>query len=318
MTQHAEFSQLFTGLVLSLLAATLAAAALRRWWSGPLRSAETIILETVFARINAWWAMVVMLSLAAFFGRIGVVVLFALISFAALREFLTLTAKRRADHWVLMFSFFAALPLQYFLVATGAVGLMTIFIPVYAFLFLPVLAVVRGDTAGFLTRVAETQWGLMLCIFAASHAPALLLLDIPGYEGKQILLIAWLVIVVQGADMAHFIAPRLMGRTRISPDVAHSRTWEGFLGALGAGALLGTALAWITPFSPWQAGMMATAVALLGYAGGMVMAAIKRDKGVDDWGHLIPGQGGFIDRLDSVVFSAPLLFHLVRFFWAAG
>ena len=140
MTGHAEFHQLFTGLVLSLLGATLVAAALRRWWAGPTLGAENIIIETVFARINAWWAMVVLLSLAAFFGRIGVVVLFTMISFAALREFLTLTAKRRADHWVLMFTFFAAMPLQYLLVYFGVTGLFTIMIPVYAFLFLPVLS----------------------------------------------------------------------------------------------------------------------------------------------------------------------------------
>lgn len=312
--QYAEFSQLFTGLIFALLAATLIAAALRRWWPAAA-SGQNIIVETLFARINSWWAMVISLSLAAFFGRLGVVLLFTLISFSALREFLTLTAKRRADHWVLMFSFFVALPLQYILVFLGQVGLFTIFIPVYAFLFLPVLAVMRGDTAGFLTRVAETQWGLMLTIFAASHAPALLLLDIPGYEGKQILLIAWLVIVVQGADIAHFITPRLMGRTRIAPAMPHSRTWEGFIGALGAGTVVGTVLAWITPFAPWQAALLAFAISVLGYAGGMVMAAIKRDKGVIDWSHLIPGQGGFIDRLDSVVFSAPLFFHLVRYFW---
>lgn len=312
--QHVEFSQLFTGLVLALLGATLAAAALRRWWPGATEG-KSIIVETLFARINSWWAMVLLLTLAGFFGRLGVVLLFAVASFSALREFLTLTHKRRADHWAMMFSFFVALPLQYLLVYFGQVGLFTIFIPVYTFLFLPVLTAMRGDTAGFLSRVAETQWALMLTIFAASHAPALLLLDIPGFEGKQILLIAWLVIVVQGADIAHFIVPRLMGRTRIVPGMAHSRTWEGFLGCLGAGVVLGTALSWITPFAPWQAALMAIAVSALGYAGGMVMAAIKRDKGVVDWSHLIPGQGGFIDRLDSVVFSVPLFFHLTRYFW---
>lgn len=311
---HAEFAQLLTGLVLALLGATLIASALRRWWPAA-QGGRNIIVETLFARINSWWAMVVLLSLAAFFGRAGVVILFALASFSALREFLTLTAKRRADHWVLMFSFFVALPLQYLLVFIGWVGLFTTFIPVYTFLFLPVLAAIRGDTSGFLSRVAETQWGLMLTIFAASHAPALMLLQIGGFEGRQILLIAWLVIVVQGADIAHFVTPRLMGRTRIVPGLEHSRTWEGFIGAMGVGVVLGTALAWITPFAPWQAALMAFATSLLGYAGGMVMAAIKRDKGVVDWSHLIPGQGGFIDRLDSVVFSAPLFFHLVRFFW---
>jgi len=312
--QTPEFSQLFTGLILALLGATLIAAAIRRWWPAA-QGGQNVIVETIFARINSWWAIVIALSIAALFGRLGVVVLFTVISFSALREFLTLTAKRRADHWVLMFSFFVALPLQYILVYIGWVGLFSILIPVYAFLFLPVLAAMRGDTAGFLSRVAETQWGLMLTIFATSHAPALMLLDIPGFEGKQILLIAWLVIVVQGADIAHFITPKLMGRTRIAPTLAHSRTWEGFIGALGAGTVVGTALAWITPFAPWQAAPIALAVSTLGYAGGMVMAAIKRDKGVVDWSHLIPGQGGFIDRLDSVMFSAPLFFHLVSFFW---
>ena len=235
MGTSAEVLQLFTGLVLALVGATLAASALRRW--GKQTGRRAIIVQTLFARINAWWAMVVALSLAGLAGRLGIVLLFAIISFAALREFLTLTAKRRADHWMMMFAFFAALPLQYLLVYIGWVGLFTIFIPVYAFLFLPVLAAMRGDTSGFLSRVAETQWALMLCIFAASHVPALLWLDIPGFAGKQILLIAWLVIVVQAADIAHFVTPRLMGRTRIAPKVHHSRSWEGFLGALGTGIL---------------------------------------------------------------------------------
>jgi len=316
MSQHAEFAQLVTGLVLALLAATLGTAGLRRW--GRMTGRKAIIVQTLFARINAWWAMLVALSLAGLAGRGGIVVLFALLSFAALREFLTLTAKRPADHWVLMFAFFVALPGQYLLVYFGQVGVFTIFIPVYAFLFLPVLAAMKGDTSGFLARVAETQWGLMLCIFAASHVPALLWVDIPGYGGKEILLISWLVIVVQAGDIAHFVAPRLAGRTRIAPKYHHSRSWEGFLGALGTGVLVGAALAWITPFGLWGAALMALAVALLGYAGGMVMAAIKRDKGVADWGHLLPGEGGFIDRLDSVLFAAPVFFHLVRFFFEAG
>ncbi|HHB80727.1 MAG TPA: phosphatidate cytidylyltransferase [Aliiroseovarius sp.] len=315
MMPSADFMPLFTGLVLFLVAATLAAAAIRRWWPGAAEG-KNYVVETLFARITTWWAMVVLLSGAALFGRGGVVILFLFASFSALREFLTYTRKRAADHWLMMYAFFVALPGQYLLVYLGWVDLFTLFIPVYTFLFLPVLSAMRGDSAGFLSRVAETQWALMLTVFAASHVPALMVLDIEGFEGRQILLIAWLVIVVQGADIAHFIVPRLMGRTRIMPTMAHSRTWEGFLGALGAGAVLGTGLNWITPFAPWQAALIALALSLLGYAGGLVMATIKRDKGVVDGCHIIPGQGGFIDRLDSVVFAAPLLFHLTRFFWA--
>jgi len=316
MSQHVEYAQLFTGLVLALLGLTLGVAALDRW--GGMTGRKAIIVQTLFARINAWWTMLVALSLAGFAGRGGITVLVALVSFSALREFLTLTAKRRADHWVLMFSFFVALPGQYLLVLFGQVGLFTIFIPVYAFLFLPVLAAVKGDASGFLARVAETQWALMLCIFAASHVPALLWVEIPGYAGKEILLISWLVIVVQAGDIAHFVVPRLAGRTRIAPALHHSRSWEGFVGALVTGAVVGMSLGWITPFTPWAAALIAVAVALLGYAGGMVMATIKRDKGVADWGHLLPGQGGFIDRLDSVLFAAPMFYHLVRFFFEAG
>ncbi|PIE08407.1 MAG: phosphatidate cytidylyltransferase [Rhodobacterales bacterium] len=312
MSGQAEFAQLFTGLVLVLLGLTLGTSALERW--GGMTGRKAIVVQTVFARLNTWWAMLVALSLAGFAGRGGIVVLVALLSFSAMREFLTLTAKRRADHWVLMFSFFVALPAQYLLVYFGQVGLFTIFIPVYAFLFLPVLAAAKGDTAGFLSRVAETQWGLMLCIYAASHVPALLWVEIPGHAGEGILLIAWLVIVVQAGDIAHFVAPRLVGRTRMAPGVHHSRSWQGFLGALGTGVAVGVSLAWITPFAVWAAALMALVVALLGYAGGLVMAAIKRDKGVHDWGHLLPGQGGFIDRLDSVLFAAPVFFHIVRFF----
>ncbi|PID36414.1 MAG: phosphatidate cytidylyltransferase [Rhodobacterales bacterium] len=307
-----EYSLLLTGLVAFLVAGTLGASALRRWvWP----EGNNIVVETLFARINAWWAMVISLSVASLFGRAGITILFFLMSFAALREFLSLTAKRRADHWVLMFSFFVALPAQFLFVGVGWIGMMTVFIPVYTFLFLPVLAVARGDTSHFLARVAETQWGLMLTIFAVSHVPALMLLDIEGFAGKGALLCAWLIIVVQGADVAHYLFPKLVGRHRIMPKLDSSRSWEGMVGALGAAFILGILLWWITPFGLLWAPIIAVLTAFFGYGGNMVMAAIKRDKGVRDWGHLIPGQGGFLDRLDSVFFAAPVFFHLTRFFW---
>jgi phosphatidate cytidylyltransferase len=53
----------------------------------------------------------------------------------------------------------------------------------------------------------------------------------------------------------------------------------------------------------------------MGFLGGLVMSAIKRDRGVKDWGTLIEGHGGMLDRLDSVVFAAPMFFHTVRYWW---
>jgi len=314
MTAPVEFALLMLG-VLGVLVLASAVAALLRARLGP--GSTDPVIENLVARIKAWWAMAALLAIAMLFGRAGVVTLFGLLSFAAMREFLTLTAKSRADHYALAAAFFVVLPVQYYLIWIDWYGLYSIFIPVYAFLLLPIISALRSDTQGFLTRVSETQWGLMICVFAASHVPALLTLQIPGYEGKSILLIAFLVVVVQSSDVLQYVFGKLFGRHRIAPRLSPSKTWEGFLGGVISASLLGAALWWMTPFAIWQAFAISGVIAIMGFFGGLVMSAIKRDKGVKDWGHLIAGHGGFIDRLDSVVFSAPIFFHIVRYFWSS-
>jgi phosphatidate cytidylyltransferase len=160
------------------------------------------------------------------------------------------------------------------------------------------------------------QWALMVCVFCVSHVPALLSLEIPGFEGRNVLLIAFLVVVVQGSDVAQYIWGKLFGRTKIAPNLSPSKTWEGFVGGALSAVLIGAALSWLTPFTPLQAGGMAGVIVIMGFFGGLVMSAIKRDRGVKDWGQMIAGHGGFIDRLDSVIFSAPIFFHLTRYFWS--
>ncbi|MGR3514509.1 MAG: phosphatidate cytidylyltransferase [Paracoccaceae bacterium] len=313
MSAPAEFALLLFAVFGILVVATLVAAYLKtRFGDGP----NALVVDNLVARINAWWAMVALLAIAMLFGRMGAVILFAVLSFAAMREFLTLTEKSRADHYALAAAFFVVLPAQYYLIWIDWYGLYSIFIPVYAFLFLPIISALRGDTENFLTRVSETQWGLMICVFAASYVPALLTLQIPGFEGKSILLIAFLVVVVQGSDVLQYVFGKLFGRHKIAPVLSPSKTWEGFLGGVLSASLLGALLWWMTPFTMWQAFLIALMIAIMGFFGGLVMSAIKRDKGVKDWGHLIAGHGGFIDRLDSVVFSAPIFFHIVRYFWS--
>ncbi|WP_102108423.1 phosphatidate cytidylyltransferase [Oceaniglobus roseus] len=308
-----DLLRLLAGIGLLLAAATLLARLLRR---RAARAGGSATVENLNARIDAWWGMVIVLGLAFLAGRTGVVVLFALVSFAALREFVTLCTRSRADHWALAAAFFVVLPAQYVLVWQDWYGLYTIFIPVYAFLLLPVIAVLEGDTKSFLVRIAETQWALMICVYALSHVPALLSLRITGFEGRNVLLIAWLVVVVQLSDVLQYTWGKLFGRTPVAPSLSPSKTWEGLVGGVLSATLAGTLLFWITPFGAAQAAGMALVVTLAGFCGGLVMSAIKRDKGVKDWGHLIAGHGGFIDRLDSVVFAAPLFFHLTRFFFS--
>lgn len=274
------------------------------------------VIDNLNARINAWWGMVCLLGLAFLGGRGGVVVLFAVCSFAALREFVTLTRTTRADHRALVAAFFVVLPLQYLFVWQSWYGLYSIFIPVYAFLFLPILAVFGGSTDRYLVRVAETQWALMIAVFCVSHVPALLTLEVPGHAGREVLLIAWLVVVVQISDVLQYVWGKLAGRTKLAPTVSPSKTVEGAVGGIASATAIGAALFWITPFRWWEAAGLALVVTLMGLAGGLVLSAIKRDRGVKDWGHLIAGHGGFIDRLDSVLFAAPVFFHLVRYGWA--
>jgi phosphatidate cytidylyltransferase len=274
-------------------------------------------IENLNARIKAWWVMAILIGIAFLAGRIGVLVLFGFCSFAALREFITLTHTKRADHWALAAAFFVVLPLQYFLLWAEQYGIFSIFIPVYAFLLMPIISVLRGDTERFLDRIAEVQWALMICVFCASHVPALLTLKIPGYEGRDVLLIAFLVIIVQLSDVLQYVWGKLFGRTKIAPKLSPSKTVEGFAGGVASATLIGAGLWWITPFTPFQAGLLAFVITLMGFFGGLVMSAIKRDRGVKDWGNLIEGHGGLIDRLDSVVFSAPIFFHIVRYWWSA-
>lgn len=269
-------------------------------------------------RIRAWWVMVVVLAAAMLAGRAGVVLLFAVCSLAALREFMTLTNLRRADHWSLVLAFFVVLPVQYVLVWIGWYGLFSIFVPVYVFLLLPLVSAMRGETGNYLVRIAELQWGLMICVFCASHVPALLTLDIPGFSHRNVLLIAFFVVVVQLSDVLQYVWGKLAGHRPIAPTLSPSKTVEGFLGGVLSASVIGAGLWWMTPFGIGQAALMALAITLMGFVGGLVMSAIKRDRGIKDWGHVIAGHGGFIDRLDSVFFAAPIFFHLTRYFWAVG
>jgi phosphatidate cytidylyltransferase len=192
--------------------------------------------------------------------------------------------------------------------------MLTILIPVYAFLLLPVLQVLWGVTDGFLERAAKIQWGLMLAVFCVSHAPALLMLDLGPH--KPIYLLFFLITVVQLSDVLQYTVGKLFGRTKIAPHVSPSKTLEGFLGGGALAVLVGTGLWWITPFSPLQAAGMAAAIVLAGFFGGLVLSAVKRSLGAKDWGVMIEGHGGALDRMDSVTFAAPLFYHLVNYFFA--
>jgi phosphatidate cytidylyltransferase len=267
------------------------------------------------ARTRAWWAMVAVFVIALMTRGIGTIVLFALTSFLALREYITIAPTNRRDHRALFWSFFVVLPLQYWFLYTRWYGMASIFIPVYAFLFVAARNAVAGECERYLERTAVIQWGLMVCVYFLSYVPMLLTLDIPGYEGKSANLLFFLVLVVEASDVFQYAWGKLLGRRRIAPAVSPNKTVEGFAGGILSASLLGMAMWWATPFSPWQALALSGAATVTGFFGGLTMSAVKRDRGVKDYGQMIAGHGGVMDRVDSLCFAAPVFFHLVRYYF---
>jgi phosphatidate cytidylyltransferase len=306
-----EFLWLFGALVLLLgIASGIAAVLARR----PADEKKAASRRNLVERINAWWVMVGILAVAFLAGPTVTLVLFGLASFFALREFLTLTPSRPGDRVPLSLAFFVVLPLQFVLIGIERYGTFAIFIPVWAFLLLPSIAALRSDVDDFLSRSAKQQWGLMVTVYCLSHAPALLMLDIPGYSGRNALLLFYLLLVVQMSDVMQYVFGKLFGKTRIAPVVSPSKTVAGFVGGGLAATAIGGAMWWITPFSPLESAAISAAIVFMGFLGGLTLSAVKRSLGAKDWGVMIEGHGGMLDRTDSICFAAPVFFHIVRFF----
>lgn len=287
------------------------------------------LLSNLKARVGAWWVMVAALTVVFLLGETATVLLFAALSFLALREFITISPTTQRDYSALILMFFVALPLHYVAVWQHWYGFFAVFIPVYAFLFLPARSALAGDTRDFLRRAAVIQWALMVSVYALSHTAAILQLPLamdvgrvtaeeapPGSVGAEgATLLMFFLLVVQGSDVLQYVWGKTLGRHKIAPTVSPNKTWEGFIGGVLSATALGAALWWATPFEWWQAGLLAFVSCVMGFLGGLVMSAIKRDRGVKDFGDLIPGHGGIMDRVDSLIFAAPVFFHLVRFFF---
>ncbi|HTQ40645.1 MAG TPA: phosphatidate cytidylyltransferase [Pirellulales bacterium] len=295
------------GVLVLLTVATIVGQFLKRHPDTGLNAAA---VRSFNLRLRAWWMMCALLATARFIGKGWTVAMFGFISFVALREFITITPTRQGDHRALFWAFVLFTPLQYVLVGLNAYQLFNVLIPVYAFLFVPARIALSGDYKRYLERVAKIQTGLIICVYCLSFAPALLYLNIKEYAGSNYRLLFFFILMVQMGDALQYIWGKLIGRRVIVPSISSNRTWEGFLGGVASNTLLGAALYWATPFQPWQAAGMTLIISILGFCGGLTMSAIKRDRGVKDYGTLVEGHGGVLDRIDSICFAAPVFYHL--------
>lgn len=303
------------GLAAVLLVVLGLATGIAQWVKIRAEVVNPAVLRTFMLRLRAWWLMMSVVTATFLLPDWATVILFGFVSFWALREFITLTPTRIADHRALFWVFFFFTPLQYLLVALRRDALYEVVLPVYAVLFVPARIAMAGDYRRFLERTAKIQCGLMVCVYCLSYAPALLNLRLASPQQNRELFFFFLL-VVQLGDVMEYVWDKFLGRRVIAPAISRTKTWEGFLGGAASTTLLGAALWWATPFSqPWQAGGMSLLAVVMGYAGGLTMSAIKRDRGVRDYGTLIEGHGGILDRLDSTCFAAPVVYHVTEAFF---
>jgi len=302
------FWQLVAGVTGGLAVATVIGAIL-----GARAGAANATIVNLNERIRAWWGMIAVMVIAIGLGDKATYIVFALLSYLALREFITLTPTTPSDHTTLFVAFFVAVPAQYVLLGIDWYGMYSIFVPVHLFFAMSLLSALTQDTRDFLSRNARINWALMVCVYGLSHAPALLTLDIPGYQGQNALLLFYFLLVVQISDVLQYVVGKLFGRRKIAPVLSPSKTVEGFIGGGLLATLCGAALYRVTPFSFGAALLMSLAIVLAGFVGGLVLSAVKRSLGAKDWGSMIAGHGGMLDRVDSICFAAPVFFHLVRY-----
>lgn len=266
-------------------------------------------------RMGSWWVMTALLIGALLGGWIAMTALFALVSFLALKEFLSLVPIPREDR-MLILGAYLTIPVNYGFVVSGVYMFYLVFIPVYVFMAVPFLMACIGQTRGYLSRASVFHFGVVTCVYALGYVA--LLMRVPDSDAPQAGaagLVFLLLLATEGNDVFQYVTGKLFGRRKIMPTVSPNKTWEGFLGGwILTAALIVVAGPFFTPLAGVGLWTVAVILPLAGFAGDVTMSAVKRDIGVKDTSRFIPGHGGVLDRADSLVFTAPLYFHLVAFF----
>ena len=265
-------------------------------------------------RIKSWWWMIALIFAALVMGKKSSVIFFGFLSFLALKEFCSIASLRQADRRVLFWAYLA-IPVQYYFVYIGWYGMFIIFIPVYMFLFLPIRMVLIGQNKGFIKSAATIQWALMLTVFCISHIAYLLTLSVKNNAAGSVGLVLFLLFITQFNDVSQYIWGKLFGKNKIIPKVSPNKTWEGFLGAVITITICsGFAAPLLTPLTFELGLIFGFIISISGFFGDVVISSVKRDLEIKDSGNLIPGHGGILDRIDSLIYTAPLFFHMIYYF----
>lgn len=265
-------------------------------------------------RINSWWIMVGILLVVLIVGRGASLVFFAVLSFLALREFFSILPVRHTDRRVIL-ALYLMIPVHYYWISLEWYGVFIIFIPVYLFLFIPFALLMLGETKGFIRSATSYQWAVMTTVFAISHVAYLLILPAErNPAGGPIGLVLYLLFLTQFNDVAQYVWGKTLGKRKIVPKISPNKTWAGFVGGVATTMILAMLLApWLTPLSMPEGLLAGLLIGVAGFVGDLTVSATKRDLGIKDTGQLIPGHGGILDRIDSLMYTAPLFFHYLYY-----
>ena len=264
-------------------------------------------------RISSWWWMIGILFFVLILSVNLAIAFFGFLSFLALKEFLSIVPTRQTDRRVIAWAYLA-IPVQYWLVGQAWYGVFIIFIPVYIFLFLPVRMVLIGETKGFIRSAGIIHWSVMLTVFCLSHISYLLVLPVENASAGAMGPVLFLLFMTQFNDVCQYVWGKMLGKNKIIPKVSPNKTWEGFVGGLTSVTIVSCFLApALTPLD-WMQGLVAgLIIGVSGFFGDVVISSVKRDLQIKDSGNLIPGHGGLLDRLDSIIYTAPLFFHYLYY-----
>jgi phosphatidate cytidylyltransferase len=310
LTLNETFLAIFCALAILSLVATGAG----QWVAS--RTMDTIRLArlaVVNSRVRSSWSVLALFTVAFVIGPNALLVVFALASFFALREFVSLTPIKPSDHWALVVAFYFVIPTQYVLLGFGRTNLFAVFIPVYVFLLMPVVMAIKQDTELYLQRVAKVQWGLMISVYCVSHAPAIATLPIRGYEDRGPLLLLFFLLILFLTDLLQVIASTLLGGAPLSVNV--NKTAKGAMVGGAAGVVIGASLWWMTPFLWWQAFLMSALIVVSGFVGTVVLSLVKRSLGAKQWDSELVLTRGVLERLDALMFAAPVFWQVTRYLW---
>ncbi len=264
-------------------------------------------------RIKSWWWMIIIVFISLSLNSKIAIFFFAFLSFLALKEFFSIVPIRLVDRRAVFWAY-VSIPIQYYWVNIAWYDMFIIFIPILLFLFIPIRLVIIGETDGFINSVSVILWATMLSVFSISHIAYMLKLPVQNPLAGAIGPVLFLLIMTQLNDVSQYIFGKLFGRHKIIPKVSPNKTWEGFIGGVVTVSLLGALVApYLTSLDYFYGFVASVIIAVFGFFGDVVISSIKRDIKIKDTGTLIPGHGGILDRLDSLLYTAPLFFHFLHY-----